>query len=327
MSSSVQRKNHKIHPCDSNRKSELLTHLITLFKEKKILIVSSESIPDLHSTQNVTVILDADVTVSEKNDYDVLISYDLPEKAIIYMSRFAHAKEMALILLSAEDQKYLYPIETLLGRTIIQETIPGFEPSFGIAVENQQKEERKARRAEREAQEATSSTPRRHDRGEKRPFKSKDDGFSSKKQHHSKPRFIGKDKNGKPMFEGKTRERNHYIDGTPRTAEEKATQSKYKSKPKFFGSDADKKNGSDKQKREYGDKKGGSNDKKSFDKTKKPFGDKPKNKDGGKSYGNKKPYEKKPNDSRKPEAKQPAASSRPPRRINVKSLKPKEEKE
>ena len=217
MSSEVQRKNHRIHPCNIERKNELLNFLITQYPEKQILIVTAKDPKSIEITasKNVTIVADADMKGSEKNQYDVLISYDLPEKAIIYMTRFAHAREHAIVLLGAEDQKNLYGIETLLGRTIIQEAIAGFEPSFGIAIDNQQKAEAKARRDARDEEEALKK--------EKWARKDKE-----------KPKFLGKDENGKPIFEKKTRERNHYIDGTPRKDEEKSAKTQYSNKPVFF---------------------------------------------------------------------------------------------
>jgi hypothetical protein len=326
MSSEVQRKNHRIHPCNAQRKNELLDFLIAQHPEKKILIATanSESLSGLSLTKNITIVADADMKASEKNQYDILISYDLPEKAIIYMTRFAHAREMALILLGLEDQKNLYGIETLLGRTIIQEIIKGFEPAFGIAVDNEQKAQAKAQRQEKQekliAQDAARGLrPRRdptiRDTDYMKKPSTREDGFGAKKQQGSKPHFVGKDENGKPIFEGKTRERNHYIDGTPRSDAEKAIKTPYSSKPKFFN-DTKK---TDEKKAPYGEKK-------PFDKDKKPFGDKkPFDKDK-KPFGDKKPYNGQKSFD-KPAQKTDSTPARPPRRIDVKSLKPKENKE
>lgn len=145
MSSTIKRQNHRIHPCNASRKNELLSHLITQHSGKNILVITARnpeaiSIPE---ARNITLLSDAALAQSPELTCDVLISYDLPEKAIVYMSRFARAREHALILLGAEDQKFLYGIETLLGRTIIQESISGFEPDFGIAVE--QKKQRRSK--------------------------------------------------------------------------------------------------------------------------------------------------------------------------------------
>lgn len=301
MSSEIQRKNHRIHPCNTERKNELLDFLIVQYPEKKILVAVAKDPQTIKLTdsKNVTIVHDADMKGSEKNQYDILISYDLPEKAIIYMTRFAHAREHAIVLLGAEDQKNLYGIETLLGRTIIQETVAGFEPSFGIAVDNKQKADIKARRDARNEEEALK----------KEKWAKKD---------KKSPEFLGYDDNGKALFAKKSRERNHFIDGTPRTQEEKSTKSRYESRPVFFD---DTKKQFNKPKPE-GEKKPFEN-KKPFD-NKKPFGDK-------KPYGEKKPYNpsaqnRKP-DSAKPTPAESTAPKRAPRRINVKSLKPSEDKQ
>ena len=363
-STPIKRQNHRIHPCNRPRKNELIHFLIERNAGKKILIVTSneyEELTTLFAGKNITVLCDAALAETPDLRCEVLISYDLPEKAIVYMSRFARASEYALITLDEQDQKRLYPIELLNGRTITQEVVKGFEPDFGIAVDNQQKAEAKARRDEREARDA--SDPRNRDkkpirdtnvrpervrddaRSDRRPSRGQDDGFSAKKQHNSKPRFVGKDESGKPIFEGKTRERNHYIDGTPRSDTEKATKTPYSSKPKFFGDKAGSSDGrkpADGEKKPYGDKKAFGDkkpygdkpafgdkkpygDKKAFG-DKKPYGDKP-------AFGDKKPYgdkkafgDKKPYNDRKP-AEAPATPKRPPRRIDVKSFKSPKESE
>lgn len=368
MSSPIKRQNHRIHPCNSDQKTPLTQFLIQNHAGKSILIVTSndaEGLTDLASTKNITVLSDTELAKAPDLRCDVLISYDLPEKAILYMSRFARASEYALILLDSEDQKRLYPIELLNGRTIVQEIIQGFEPNFGIAVENIQKAQVKAEKEARkeyfaiqdakkkESRQKRDARPERKrddaPRGERRPPREEDDGFNAKKQHNAKPRYIGKDENGKAIFEGKTRERNHYIDGTPRTEEEKRSRSKFSSKPKFFG---DKEKSSNERKPEgerkpYGEKKPYDKDKKPFGEKKsfgekkpydkdskkpfgekKPFGDKkPYDKDGKKPFGDKKPYAgKKEYQDRKP-AYAPASPKRPPRRIDVKSFKSPKESE
>ncbi len=344
-STPIKRQNHRIHPCNTDRKNELIQFLIGQYSGKNILIVTSNDTKELSTLLNGAIILN-DAELAQKPDLrcDVLISYDLPEKAIIYMSRFARASEYALIVMDAEDQKRLYPIELLNGRTIIQEEIKGFEPDFGIAVENVQKAQVKAEKEARKEyfaiQDAKKkeSRPKREGRPERkrddaprsdrRPPRKEEDGSSA----NAKPRYLGKDENGKPIFEGKTRERNHYFDGTPRTDEEKRSRTKFGSKPKFYGdaqktSDGEKKGAKEKKpfgdKKPYGDKKP-FGEKKPFDKDKKPFGEKkPYDKEGKKSFGDKKkPFgEKKSPRDHKP-SDTPAAPKRPPRRIDVKSLKP-----
>ncbi len=370
MSLTIKRQNHRIHPCNASRKNELLSRLAAQYDDKKILIATAGAAEQIIVPEGKNIALVNDETLAQAGDLacDVLISYDLPEKALVYMARIAKSRDYALVLMDAEEQKRLYGIETLLGRTIIQEVITGFEPDFGIAAEKKSKEEAKARRAARDEENA------RRDERPKRDFKPRldtdrskakrdDRGFRDDKRpsnKDSKPRFIGKDENGKPIFEGKTRDRNHYIDGTPRSDAEKAQRTPYANKPKFFGDKtksaegekkpyADKKSFGDKKpygdkkafgdKKPYGDKKsftdkktdGKAEDKKSYgDKKsfgdKKPYGDK-------KYFGDKKPYgdkksfgDKKPYDSKK-SSETPAEPKRPPRRITVKSFKPAEGKE
>lgn len=341
MSLTIKRQNHRIHPCDAARKNELLSYLATRYNNKKILVVTEGSTQAVVLPNTANITLTDDAALASSGEYDLLISYDLPEKALVYMARIAKAREFALVLMDAEEQKRLYPIETLLGRTIIQEVIEGFEPSFGIAAEKKEKEEAKARRAARD------ETTTQRDARPKRDFKPRSQSTDTDKKgsrdekprdrwakNDKKPRFIGKDENGKPIFEGKTRDRNHYIDGTPRTEAEKAYKTPYASKPKFYGKEdknadktvqsKEKKEFVKGEKKPFGDKKP-YGDKKSFG-DKKPYGDK-------KGFGDKKPYggkkpagEKKPYGD-KPSSAAPAEPKRPPRRITVKSLKPSEGKE
>ncbi len=60
MSSEVQRKNHRIHPCNTERKNELLNFLITQYPEKKILIVTAKDPKsiELTASKNVTIVAD-----------------------------------------------------------------------------------------------------------------------------------------------------------------------------------------------------------------------------------------------------------------------------
>ena len=312
MSSTIKRQNHRIHPCNTDQKKALAQFLIQNHAGKNILIVTShnaEELADLVSAETITLLSDEQLSKTADLRCDVLISYNLPEKAILYMSRFARASEYAIILLDSEDQKQLYPIELLNGRTIVQEVIKGFEPNFGIAVENIQKAqvqaEKEARKEyfaiqdakKKESRQKRDTRPERNrddaPRSDRRPARNEEDGFSAKKQQNAKPRFVGKNENGKPIFEGKTRERNHYIDGTPRTEEEKRSRSKFDSKPKFFGDKAkssDERNPSDREKKPYDKEKKPFGDKKPYGEKKqfgdkKPYGDKP-------AFGDKKPYDK-----------------------------------
>ncbi len=119
----IKRQNHRIHPCNRPRKNELIHFLIERNSGKKILIVTSDEageLTNLFAGNNITVLSDTELAKTPDLRCEVLISYDLPEKAIVYMSRYARASEYALITLDEQDQKRLYPIELLNGRNINQ---------------------------------------------------------------------------------------------------------------------------------------------------------------------------------------------------------------
>jgi len=127
--STIKRHNHRIHPCETSKKQELLKHLTTLYSDKSILIISSANAGTTEiEDQKITLSNDAALEGLKGRQWDILISFDLPAKAEEYLTRFACAKEMALILVDEKEQTLLYPIEKLLGKNIKQEIIKGFEP-------------------------------------------------------------------------------------------------------------------------------------------------------------------------------------------------------
>ena len=329
---SVKRHNHRVHPCELERKDELLNLLITRNAGQSILIVTAndpEPIQNMITEENIVVTSDTALVDSPELRCDLLISYDLPEKAIVYMTRLARTKTYALILLDPKEQKQLYPIEMLLGRNLLQEIISGFEPKSHIPLEKDQKtfRDKNSKRDYKPRQENYRSDRKRDDktgRDDKRPPRksyssdSQDEKKSDKweKKEGQPSRYIGKDENGKPIFSGRTRERNHRYDGTPRDNADKTTYKDSDGKPKFSGSD-EKKNTN--KPRSYDTKK------REDTKEKKPW-------DKSKSSSSKKPYKSydnaskgKPKPSRS-DAKKPAPK-RPPRTFKIKSLKQQEEKE
>jgi superfamily II DNA/RNA helicase len=128
--SSIKRHKHRIHPCLTERKAELLKHLLTCNDTSSILVVTSQNLEDVQKIVNdkdIIVTDDANLADFPELSRDMLISYDLPQNAEDYLARISHATTHALILLDSTDQNSLYPIETLLGRTLMQEVIKGFE--------------------------------------------------------------------------------------------------------------------------------------------------------------------------------------------------------
>ncbi|MDH4945085.1 hypothetical protein [Sulfurimonas sp. C5] len=164
----------------------MLTQLISHYADKSILIaVSHKENLSLESAENITVMTDDEIDAQQ---FDLVIHADLPAKASQYIKRLSCAKELSIGLLLQEESQLLYQIETLLGRTIPQKYLEGFEP-----VKTVQKE-----------------FPKQNDRP------SKNRSEYNQKQRHEKKKF------GKPADPDKRRQRNHHKDGTVRTEEERA---------------------------------------------------------------------------------------------------------
>lgn len=139
----LKRHNHRVHPCETEKKQELLNILLAKNSEKSILVVTcdeNDTLENLSDAKNVLFISDDVLLKSPELHAELVISYDLPDKAIAYMARIAHATTYALILLDLTEEKLLYPIETLIGRTIMQEPIDGFGPIIIIKEEIVKKE-------------------------------------------------------------------------------------------------------------------------------------------------------------------------------------------
>lgn len=163
---------------------------------------------------------DRDLVKDKELQYDLLISYDIPIKAIVYMARISKATDKAYLLLDKSEQNKLYDIEMLLGRAIKQEKVDGFEypviekkyndkPAYKKMSKDEIKDEAKKRYEAK-----TQDAPKKDYDKPKKDFKSSDDKWAKKKKAPNK--FLGKDDSGKAIFSGKDGERNHRHDGTPR---------------------------------------------------------------------------------------------------------------
>lgn len=259
----IKRHNHRIHPCEHKLKNKLLNILITQNSGKSILIVTANGpliLEDFPAVENVYIRSDSELADAAELRCDLLISYDLPADATVYMARLARTDSHAVILLDRDEQTQLYPIERLLERSIRQEIITGFEP-LTDTVETKRENDRdfkREKRPQREERPHRDDRPRKDDkrtakkpydnnkrddrRTDKRPYDNdkRDDRRPAHKPYGSdakKPesrvkkssgasRYIGKDENGKPMFSGKSGERNHSYNGKP-----KENQDRAKSKP------------------------------------------------------------------------------------------------
>ncbi|MCJ7766748.1 MAG: hypothetical protein MUP09_12575 [Thiovulaceae bacterium] len=259
----IKRHNHRVHPCDRNQKLALLKHLIALHSDKEIVIIAARDISELElelDADNISLKSDKELIENTKVQCDMIISLDLAQSPESYIKRLNQTNTYALLLADDQEQQELYKIETLMKRTLTKEFVSGFEP-------------RSHRQAEAEAKglkvRQALNTDKQAQRDDKRARQQ--NGPSSKKREESK--YLGKDENGKPIFSGKSRERNHRHDGTPKNESEKQNTPK----PRDNAQSGERK---------PWDKTAG--DKKPWDK---PAGDK---KPWDKTSGDKKPGDKKP---------------------------------
>ncbi len=305
----IKRHNHRVHPCDRSQKLALLKHLIALHADKEILIIADQNIDALEEqldADNVTCKSDSELLENPKVKCDMVISLDLAKDPETYIKRLNQTKTYALLLADDKDQQELYKIETLMKRTLTKEVIADFEPASYI-------KDREAAKDLKERQEYNKQNQEERDEKRKKAW--------AKQKKESK--YLGKDEDGKPIFSGKTGERNHRYDGTAKSEDEKRENPRYKAKK------SDDKKPWDKEKR--GDKK--PFEKKSWDNKggdKKPW-DKKEGEKKSWDKGDKKPWDKKHSDAdrssgdwRNKPAKndaEKAAPKRPPRVIKIPTVK------
>jgi superfamily II DNA/RNA helicase len=148
---SIKRHNHKVHICAASRKESLLKHLISLYEDKKILVISkANSTTTEIKDKNLTLSNDAGLSEFKNAQFDVLISFDLPDDVDTYMNRLAYTSTIALILLNEKEGALLYPIDMALGKNLPREVVPGFEILHSTKVKNPPHRPTKAQLAQEE---------------------------------------------------------------------------------------------------------------------------------------------------------------------------------
>lgn len=185
--SSIKRHNHRIHPCAPERKAELLKHLLTCNETQSILVVSKEDSKEVQAVvddKNIIVSDDASLADFPELKRDLLISYDLPATPEAYNARLSHANTHALILLDPKDQIHLYPIETALGRTLMQEVVSGFEMDD---FSTKPAKKRPAKNNDYNVTDSRNAKPK----GSKKPFSDKKN-YNAKSSSKAKPKPRGK---------------------------------------------------------------------------------------------------------------------------------------
>lgn len=155
-SASIKRHNHRVLPCDQERKVELINFLLEKNSDIDVAIISKEAInnfKNISSGKNVKIITDETLDADSQSKFDMMIHYDLPDNPQQYLKRISFAKTHSLILLDPSEQKDLYPIETALGRALVQDVIKAFETTHSKELKKAQaKKEKKAKRYEKELQ-------------------------------------------------------------------------------------------------------------------------------------------------------------------------------
>ena len=225
---SIKPNNHRVYQCQTNKKPELLNKVIADNANADILVVcskESQNIKDALQNKSINVIEDKELIKNKDLQCEMLISYDLPIKNIVYMARISKATNKAIILLDEAEQKELYQIEMLLGRAIKQEIIEGFEyekivskeiePKRKPMTKDQIKEVARKRYEEKTQEPKEKPFKEKRDYDEKKSY-DKDGKKNWDKKKKTPNKFLGKDENGKAIFSGKSGERNHHYDGTPK---------------------------------------------------------------------------------------------------------------
>jgi len=219
----IKHNKHRVHPCPNDKKLSLLQSLIEQNSNIDIIVATAKNsafIKETVKADNVKIFDDNQLVELPELRCELLISYDLPSDPAIYISRLAKATQDALILLDINEQKELYPIETVLKRVIKQEIIAGFEyepvqkeqksfdkPKYDKSKKDSKKSDYKP------YEKSKYEKPKRNN--EKSQNKDFDKPKYDKPKKDKKPnKYLGKDENGKAIFSGKSGDRNHSYDGT-----------------------------------------------------------------------------------------------------------------
>ena len=241
----IKHNKHRIHPCPNEKKLALLNMLLSQNSGLSIVVALSDNsllTKEAITEPNVSLLSDEELAGLPELKCELLISYDLPQTAELYISRLAKTTDSAIALLDISEQNNLYPIETLLGRVIRQEIVTGFEypeqEKMKIAQKPSLKPKSDAKRAERKPFDKPKYDKKpfdkqRSDRPKRDGAKRDDDG--SERKSYEKPKRDGekserkpfdKPKYDKPKKEGETSERKPF------------EKPKYDKKPnKFLGKD------------------------------------------------------------------------------------------
>ena len=240
---SIKPNNHRVYQCPTDKKIELVNKIISENEKMNIVVACSKDvdvIKDMIQNSKVTVVEDKNLIKDKELSCELLISFDMPIKGIVYMARVAKATQRAIFLIDESEQKGLHDIEMLLGRSIKQDIIDGFEYAVVEKKESNErpvrkmtkvqiKEEAKKRYDKVTAEPKEKSYKPKRDYGDddkkayskdgqkkdfKKDFNKSDSAGKWDKKKKEPNKFLGKDENGKAIFSGKSGDRNHRYDGS-----------------------------------------------------------------------------------------------------------------
>jgi len=210
---SIKHNKHRAYPVSQDKKIDLVKKLISDNANKSIILVSAlenSELSDAISESNVKIIDDKTLYKDKELKAELLISFDVPEKSIVYISRLSHSTDTAYVLVLKEEEKSLYSVETLLGRAIKQEVLAEFSNVTQLKTPKE-REEIKERKRQKNLKDETPVFKKREPSKED---KAKAEQWEKKKKAPNK--YLGKDEDGKAQFSGKSGDRNHSFDGTPK---------------------------------------------------------------------------------------------------------------
>jgi ATP-dependent RNA helicase RhlE len=163
---------HRVHPVDAARKKDLLLHLLAADSRRQTLVFSRTKhgadklvkhlvqfgvrAAAIHGNKSqgartralgdfkngaITVLVATDIAARgiDIDQLPLVINHDLPMVAEDYVHRIGRtgrngADGHAVSLVSHDETGLLRDIQRLLGREIVQETVPGYEPSSPLAL-------------------------------------------------------------------------------------------------------------------------------------------------------------------------------------------------
>jgi hypothetical protein len=174
----VKSNNHRIYQCFENKKKQLLSELIEQNKNLDILVVTSKNAKGLKEIHpDVKILSDEELAELPELKCEYLINYDLAQTPENYLKRVARSTFHSVAITDIAEQKFLYPIETTLGRVIKQEALPGYGYVTKKDIINAKKKEelREMRKKEEERKDDKTKRefkPKKSDK-EKREFRAK----------------------------------------------------------------------------------------------------------------------------------------------------------